>query len=131
MAVGCLVACQVKPQQHHPSCSSLVFKKEGFIILRYKYPFLSVQSIHRNWCCNIKTTEFTFPVRTCSVQLAGHTRVMFTVYFIACLMHKVKYKPEKVIGRNLFSNESNETFHIHFSKAKMLLCLWHHNLQDL
>lgn len=88
MSVGCSVACQVKPQQHHPSCSSLVLKKEGFIILRYKYTSLSVQSIHRNWCCNLKPTEFTFPVRTYSVQLAAHTRVMFTVYFIACLMHK-------------------------------------------
>lgn len=84
--------------RHDPSFSSLVFKKEWFIMLKYKYTSLSVQSIHRNWCCNIKTTEFTFSKRTCSVQLTCHTRVMFTVYFITCLMHKVKYKPKKVIG---------------------------------
>lgn len=80
--------------RHVPSSSSLVFKKEG----KYKYTSLSLQSIQRNWCCNIKTTEFTVPIRTCSVQLTCHTRVMFTVYFTACLMHKFKYKPKKVIG---------------------------------
>lgn len=84
--------------RHVCSFSSLVFNKEDFIILKYEYTSLSLQSVQRNWCCNIKTTEFTSSMRTCSVQLTCLTRVMFTVYFIACLMHKVKYKLKEVIG---------------------------------
>jgi len=81
--------------RHDHSFSSLILKKDRFIMLKYIYSSLSVQSIHRNWCCNIKTTEFTFPIRTFSVQLTCHTRVMFTVYFITRLMHKVMCKPRR------------------------------------
>lgn len=81
--------------RHVCSFSSLVFNKEDFIILKYEYTSLSLQSVQRNWCCNIKTTVYLlYEDLFCSTDMSHQGNV----YFIACLMHKVKYKLKEVIG---------------------------------